>query len=1030
MIVENQFDRLAGAILFYGEAANYLEKENVLNEDQCNALHIMLDISAHLHFHKNDATYTFENEVILLINVLEKLEEHKASLSTETKDPFFIPTFIDTLKQSIMRNVALHLIMMHDLFIQRNPEKERFAEISNAIGSLPTNLFEKTQAPESSATTAYLCSTSKLSFQAQDLDLTQYKEMIRQSVDWATDNLYLRPAQYDRILLNSMLNTNNNIASDKHLALCFILLLDICFLAPEEKKMTNLQLKKEDFINLIKQLFNEWPDKEKFVTIFLTTFDSWVSELPCKYSALHGGCIVPSNAALFALKNINILFPLFDRELSPNRLFALITAHLSNWISEIERLFGEMINICAPFSSVDAQNSCSTLSQTQIKNVADLYSKNENLYPHLQVAGRSANTFLKLLSSTLLSEYLSPTFQTELFNLFEKNEKLKNEFESFVELFCQINSQADVYQQRNPRLFFLKYQTVLLQMIKIMGVEGVRYFRAQLAGTVLSLERILSRMQVISTDEQDHLMWFFQKHNISFRENPKEIDAIVNSLILFGFLRKENFLTWQYLNLSTDKSPQEYYLLLIKILLEKIFSSTGLTLTSEEITRVLQSIPIEKIASLMVATNKMLTSDYEKAYLCMLKKDLFFDGVNDGTYKTEDDDETEKEIALHNQRIREILEKHNINPENALRYSKEISFYVAPDSSDEKATKALSLSYDTLARYILQLEKEIKKLEPTPQLSKLINLIEKFKKESNDASEFYKKTVKDTLGEVNQSLIELAKQPQDFSNTFNEFSEHIREQYKLIKKQKNNKKIEKKEYSFNVQQWKKENNDTFFLGDAVGCCLATTGSQFPAMVQRRLDDAMLMHVAIDNETKLPAALIWLYLAETNDKKIVLVANFFEVNAKYATNEKLRLGLLNGLLHFTNQYCQDNPNIAAFYMNQLHYGWNRQDLNNYSIEAVSLSDKVGGPYVPGLSSEEYETLDQNVETKKQIRKYTTDMYYLNSLFEEKFLRFDSKNLVPFDKTSSTSNYCSNTNPAFFSKIFNQNLKKSLNMKGPT
>ena len=143
----------------------------------------------------------------------------------------------------------------------------------------------------------------------------------------------------------------------------------------------------------------------------------------------------------------------------------------------------------------------------------------------------------------------------------------------------------------------------------------------------------------------------------------------------------------------------------------------------------------------------------------------------------------------------------------------------------------------------------------------------------------------------------------------------------------------------------KDHPATFSLGDAVGCCLASGAAQFPAMVQRRLDDAMLFHVAIDQATKKPAALIWLYLAETEDGEIVLVANFFEVNTKYALDPNLRVSILQGMLAFTSEYLNANPNISGFYMNPLSYGYNISDLHDYPTESIEIVDKIGGPFIP-------------------------------------------------------------------------------------
>jgi len=251
-----------------------------------------------------------------------------------------------------------------------------------------------------------------------------------------------------------------------------------------------------------------------------------------------------------------------------------------------------------------------------------------------------------------------------------------------------------------------------------------------------------------------------------------------------------------------------------------------------------------------------------------------------------------------------------------------------------------------------------------------------------------KQNAKPLIQKISDNIKSLERDNLQLPSTFKEFMGHVKEQVNIIETEskKSDTKHHKKQPAqyFSVEQWSKEKAMTFFLGDEVGCCLATTNSQFQAMVQRRMDDAMLFHVAIDKITGRPAALIWLYLAETADGKVSLIANFFEVNAKYAVNDTYRMGLLNGLLHFTHQFCQDNPGIDAFYMNQLTYGWNINDLKSYPICQMKLIDKLGGPYIPGMSAEQIDMVD--ADTRQQIQSLTKQKYYLVSLYQTQFHRF--------------------------------------------
>ena len=239
--------------------------------------------------------------------------------------------------------------------------------------------------------------------------------------------------------------------------------------------------------------------------------------------------------------------------------------------------------------------------------------------------------------------------------------------------------------------------------------------------------------------------------------------------------------------------------------------------------------------------------------------------------------------------------------------------------------------------------------------------------------------------------LELETLPAQTFKSFKEFAEHVQQQQQVINTSQAARSRDKvdtisvKNRFFSIEQWSKKRATTFFLGDKVGCCLATTGVYFEAMVQRRLDDGMLFHVAMDKTTNTPAALIWLYLATTSEGRLVLVANFFEVNTKYAQDEDMRLALLDGLLEFTHQYCLDNPGIDGFYMNPLSYGWNVGDLDKYEVTPLVLADKLGGPFLPDLVGREAMLRSLG---REEIQLVTNTKYYLASLDKKAFHRFDA------------------------------------------
>ncbi len=146
----------------------------------------------------------------------------------------------------------------------------------------------------------------------------------------------------------------------------------------------------------------------------------------------------------------------------------------------------------------------------------------------------------------------------------------------------------------------------------------------------------------------------------------------------------------------------------------------------------------------------------------------------------------------------------------------------------------------------------------------------------------------------------------------------------------------KKTKNFRVQQWDKNKISTFFLGNYLSCCLATNGSQFPAIVQRRMDNAMFMHVVIDENTGEPVCGNWLFFAkDSNDDNVVfVVANFFEIRSNYGSKTELRELLVSELIKFTGDFSQE-INAKAFLMRPLTYGL-IPDFSHYNVSVKSLT----------------------------------------------------------------------------------------------
>ncbi len=371
-------------------------------------------------------------------------------------------------------------------------------------------------------------------------------------------------------------------------------------------------------------------------------------------------------------------------------------------------------------------------------------------------------------------------------------------------------------------------------------------------------------------------------------------------------------------------------------------------------------------------------------------------------------------LAAHNQKIQAKLEAAGIfydngrRKESATHYKRQLRFAIGNQKTDLSYEKENLLrkmadkkggegfKFKEAVSKVKSIIVAIENNELGKKIKNWADIIEKLLKQlqgvysknrNNDNAvnaaleQIYKKVKRLDKSIEETSRTESADEISSALDSYTEFKEHflaVYKGYKEIDDKLNGQKedLQHKDnifYTFRVEQFSKYTLETLFLGNEVGCCLGLGSPQFQAMVQRILDDAMLFHVAIDEDTGRAAALIWLYFAECADGSIALVSNFFEINGKYARHPSVKEGLLKGLLEFTSQYCNDN-HIQRFYMNELSYGEYRGSLNRYPTTQVFLRDKLGGAYMSGGYG------DRNWLSTK-------DVYYLASLHRDYFHVFN-------------------------------------------
>lgn len=552
------------------------------------------------------------------------------------------------------------------------------------------------------------------------------------------------------------------------------------------------------------------------------------------------------------------------------------------------------------------------------------------------------------------------------------------------------------------------FETKIVNFIRLTGPVGADYLQKQIIGTsLLPLERFLNTLP----EELDYTLI----HDLTpyFKFHSKKIAILKDCLTVLGALNffEKKPVTF-YVSLIADKQPEEFLFSLIKLILDIIFKDfnpyKNIT-NQEELEKLFNSIPLEEFPGLALSAAKMKDNEYYFFFLHLLYNDLTKAENHIFLYDITQENPFGNKTALHNKNIRSKLSENNIDPTKALdSYRNPETFFelIIYSQGEAHPDNTLFNQLALLWSYLLKVDENLLKDFPDEKnFSKFrpkdISKIEKIKKSLTELKQKINTNSKSThlaivdvlfknvelVNNINKNCqILITSNKEKFSDRFKEFSEHVNNhlknfplrEYAPEEKSQKDKRINQNPRFIQVVQWDKSDPKTFFLGDAVGCCLSSTGTQFQAMVQRRLDDALFFFVAIDQTLKEPIALIWCYLAETQEDEIVLMANFFEVRAGIGSDDHTRLSILYGLLKFTEKYLKNNPDIKGFYMNQLEYGLNRYDLAPYEIKSIFLRDKLGGPLRTDLDNEEL------INSSAQ---FTQQHYYLDSLNKSVFHVFD-------------------------------------------
>ncbi|MEM1283736.1 MAG: hypothetical protein AAGG81_09320, partial [Chlamydiota bacterium] len=600
----------------------------------------------------------------------------------------------------------------------------------------------------------------------------------------------------------------------------------------------------------------------------------------------------------------------------------------------------------------------------------------------------------------------------------------------FLSLLQTIHSKENHFLEENASTVVLSLFSTIVQHYFIMGKDAGKLFNQALTAGLPGLKRYCSQFILHAYEDNQKLSKIYS--SLSSHHTPENTkDNFQTFFLLLSasfFLIRKNQINLpisddELANLLRECTESQQNLIeriqiLTKVLAEKLFiGKTQSQLDTQQLGKITEKIDYSQLSKLILASNYISSDRYKDVYFNLLNLYLLGDGEEDVKFFLRDTQQAYtlgKEIANHNKNIHNLLRKNGIVNQNkpvlsATEYSEKLLFTLDDgdhivDSSKEKEVrgellKRISLSEgDQLKTSVDALEKTLPMTEEFRKVKKqLTNTSKELDKLKNSYSEENEREVSkclERLEKCRKSLFKIDKRSvknitsdaDGLFNSYHEFLEHffnLYDEYKVTS-QSFSQNIEKKSSKlksryFQVEQISKYNIDTLFLGNHVSCCLGVGSSQFSAMVQRILDEAMLFHAVRDLRSNKPVALIWLYFAESDDGKVRLIANFFEINRSYAEEPIYKQGFLQGLLLFTDRFCKDHK-IPGFYMNQLSYGSYQNSLDKFPLENLKLSDKLGGAFVPEMDG-----------SQSSNPRRTNHYYYLSSLNSTRFHKFSTESL---------------------------------------
>lgn len=469
-------------------------------------------------------------------------------------------------------------------------------------------------------------------------------------------------------------------------------------------------------------------------------------------------------------------------------------------------------------------------------------------------------------------------------------------------------------------------------------------FKRYLVASALPLERALKNLPDFPIEQAKAIKKSFVQYNIEPEKEGNSHEVIFYFISMFLL----NFEVSQ-IKFNSYESFHEY---IDKILMESRSLSDAAEKLGENISDnflkkkeiikrisykdLISRIPGVRLCNLFLAKNKM-----ENHYCSEIFDQFLISDLTGMAYKPNDN------VLAHNSNIRNTLKRGNIDIEKAFDTNRKAHEFFLGGKLGE-------IDIDKTVRTFWKNLNELNKSESTnPKLSKLIQDYQNVTlKKTNRDDNLSTEQVRNILSRVKSSFTKNTARLEVLLKALKNLNLSNLASVKLLKNLEDdivslkdactneffNPLISKKQ--FKIVHWDKASPETFHLGTAVSCCLAPNGKEFPAMVQRRMDDSTFFHVVIDTNSNKPVSLAWLYFAKAKhpDAGIYVVANFFEISPSYAYKDEFRDNIAAALQEYIAAYAAD-IGAKGFMISPTHYGL----ITNFTTLPTKkiAFEKVGG-----------------------------------------------------------------------------------------